>query len=94
MNLFDDPEFKEWFDSKPKAVQEAILRKPPGEYKYLAEDGEYHSGTYQIIAYEEADDGTCTTARGFTEGAFGLIPREVFRVKLDRLHPITLREES
>lgn len=87
-DLLSNREFRQWFDSRPEAVREAVLKKPPGDYKYLGEDGEYHSAVYTIVAYEEGLDGTCTTARVYTEGAFDLLPREVFGMELERLHPV------
>ena len=73
-DLFKNIDFKDLFSSRSKAVQEAILKYPPGRYKYRGDDGSLYASEYEIVGYEECDDGTCTTCRTLHRGGIRVAP--------------------
>lgn len=83
----------EWISQKPESVRKAAEAYPPGRYKLLI-DGKESVVEYVLIGYTEQDDKTVTAILE-TEGLMGMLPRQVYGVKLDELiavEPMKTRE--
>lgn len=52
-----DPEFQEWFRSRPQVIQDMVLTTPPWNLYSLEGDGDH----YMILSYNE--NGTVTATR-------------------------------
>ena len=74
------PDVREWFDSRPKRVQEIILRYPPSCYRSTE-----NPGHYLIYSYDEPlDDGPITVT--VIHGRDSFLPGvTVFGVSLNSL---------
>lgn len=88
-DVWRNPEFKAWFDSRPANVQKVIVAYPPGKtYRMMGTHGNFHIALYEIIAYEVCEDESITV-RVFTNGVCnGLTAREVFGVDPATLVPV------
>jgi len=86
MNQFESKVWIEWIGSRPESIRKAAEEYPPGVYK-LNIDGEASAADYQLIGYTEEDDDSVTVILR-TDGLSGMLPREVFGVKLTDLMPI------
>lgn len=76
--IWDEPEFMEWFESRPEDVQAMIRRFPPGR-PYRLHGGPFPS---YIYCYSVADDGA-VTMQVDVESPF--LPRRVFGVEPEDL---------
>jgi len=76
--MWDDPEFKEWFNSKPKKIQELIKKCPPNK-QYRIKGGTF-PGT--IHSYDEEKNGDVSMKVNIHSP---LMPRKVFGLKPEHL---------
>ena len=78
-DIFDNPEFLEWFDKRPSAIKEVIRKCPP--------DIEYSlSGPFPVTihSYDENEDGSITLK---VDVHSPFLARRVFGVKPESLKP-------
>jgi hypothetical protein len=87
-DIWQNEEFLSWFNGRPDKVKEVVKLRPPGTYRMKDGKGGYAAVNYDIIAYDENEDGTITL-RVHTDGAFGLFPRQVFGIKPEDLELVT-----
>lgn len=88
-DIWKDPEFVDWFKTRPKAIQKLIILRPPEKFYWWkdVETGEvFKSHKYEIIAYEENEAGP-PTLKVYTEGV--TMPRQVFGVSPETLVEVT-----
>ena len=76
--IWINPEFLDWYKSKPLVVQEAIEKCPPDK-PYIIKGGSFPCSIY---SYDEAKDGGVT----LTVNVYSpLFPRSVFGVRLENI---------
>jgi len=76
----------DWFLARPRAIQQAILKYPPGKYK-LKSTGHI----MELYSYEEDEDGSCNTCTGtitYENNQHLLFERKVFDIPLEDLEKI------
>lgn len=73
-DIFDNPEFMEWFDDRPPAIQEVIRKYPPNR-TYKLYDGVFD---VTLHSYDEELDGSISLQIDVHSPFF---PRRVFGVK-------------
>lgn len=80
MDIFDNPEFLEWFNNRPVKVQEVIRRYPPDREYVL-----HGPWPVTIFSYDEEEDGRITVQ---VDVHSPILPRRVFGVKPETLKPL------
>ena len=76
MDLALDPDFQEWFRSRPMVIQDMVLKNPPW-VMYSLGDGDI----YQILSYNENGTVTATRYSSFNHipmwNVFGIDPSDL-----------------
>jgi hypothetical protein len=72
--MWNDPVFKEWFDSRPPKIQELIKQFPPNK-KYCVQNGSFPATIY---SYDEEKNGDVSMKMNIHSP---FMPRTVFGIK-------------